>query len=71
MSRARRAALRVSEALVKAKNGGYYLDGWYSYIDRRDVEALAKAALEPVEVGVYERLVREGAHHRVVEEAEE
>ena len=67
---ARQAALRVGSALVRAKEGGYYELGWYSYIDRVDVELLVKAVLEPTEVGLYERLVREGNHVRPAQEVE-
>lgn len=56
---ARRAAVRIAEALVAAKRGGYYRHGWYGYIAREDVEALVLAALEPTEQAVYRRLLEE------------
>jgi hypothetical protein len=58
---ARRSALRIAEALVEAKRGGYYVHGWYSYLDRRDVEALVVEALEPTEAGVYLSELRKAA----------
>lgn len=38
------AAQRVSAELDAAKEGGYLSNGWYSYIDRHDIETLVQAA---------------------------
>lgn len=54
MSDVRTAALRVAEALVRAKRGNYYHNGWDINIDRRDVETLLKHALTSTEVALYE-----------------
>lgn len=40
------AALRLNAAFAKARAGNYYNAGWYSYIDRRDIEACVAAVLE-------------------------
>ncbi len=55
----RRAALRIAEELVKAKQGRYLTHGWYGYISRRDVEALVMAALTPTERAVLQGLLKE------------
>jgi hypothetical protein len=33
----------LREYLNKARNGNYYYDGWYSYMDRVDVERVVNA----------------------------
>lgn len=57
MTQVRRAALRVAEELVKAKQGAYYRHGWASYLHRSDVEILLLEALSPTERAVYRRAV--------------
>ena len=53
----REAALRIAQALAEARKGGFYEHGWYSYIDRHDVEALLLAHLSPTERAVYRKAV--------------
>jgi hypothetical protein len=43
----KRAALRLRQELKKAQAGGYYSNGWYSYMDREDIEALVLDVLGP------------------------
>jgi hypothetical protein len=54
---AKRAALRLRQEFKKARAGGYYDNGWYSYMDKADIEALVLGvlgpeAIEPVRVQV-------------------
>lgn len=42
VKKGREAAARVGLALADAKEGGY-LNGWYSYIDRRDIAKMVEA----------------------------
>lgn len=55
----RNAALRILEALVDAAKGNYYRQGWDMYVDRRDVEACALAAVDPIEATTYRKMLKE------------
>lgn len=59
MTQVRRAALRVAEELVKAKQGAYYRHGWASYLHRSDVETLLLSCLNDTEKAVYLKAVSE------------
>jgi hypothetical protein len=38
-----RAADRLHALLEEAKRDGHYVNGWYAYMDKRDVERLIEA----------------------------
>jgi hypothetical protein len=42
---ARRSAEKVRGLLEEAKEHGHYVNGWYAYIDKADVERLVAAVL--------------------------